>query len=264
MPDKQMRYLSMKSFNFLVFAVVALFGLMPAAGVKAHDPIILTDEQITPADGPLLVDGTVSFALYGSLESPGDTRGFRVKFSEGDPLYLSLLIPDLSPENALDDASLPYLEVVDPSGAKTKLVATERVTFAEPYTGTNYVRLIEQNSLAVGGVYSITIKGDSSARFTVSVGQKEMFGTPIENISNRDLGVGGVMAWYGTSSTPALDAQSPTMQSNEPEVLAQTENADNNQSPVLTPLVAAIIAVAIAGAVAFKASKNRSKTGSNS
>jgi hypothetical protein len=30
----------------------------------------------------------------------------------------------------------------------------------------------------------------------VSVGEKEMFGTTVENIPNRDLGVAGVMAWY--------------------------------------------------------------------
>ena len=251
----------MTRLKILVFATVALFALMPAAGVKAHDPIILTAEQITPTDGPLIMDGTISFALYGSLESPGDTRGFRVKFSEGNPLYLSMLIPDLAPENALDVASLPYLEVVDPNGAKTKLVATERVTFAEPYTGTNYVRLIEQNSLATGGVYLITIKGDSPARFTVSVGQKEMFGTPVENISNRDLGVAGVMAWYENSTAPALDAQSPATQSNEPEISVKTEDADNNQLVILIPL---LFIAAVAVAIAFKASKNRSKTGDNS
>ncbi len=33
----------------------------------AHDPIIVTDDQTTPADGPFLPDGTVSFALYGSV-----------------------------------------------------------------------------------------------------------------------------------------------------------------------------------------------------
>lgn len=253
----------MTRLKILVFATVALFALMPAAGVKAHDPIILTAEQITPTDGPLIMDGTISFALYGSLESPGDTRGFRVKFSEGDPLYLSMLIPDLTPENALDIASLPYLEVVDPNGAKTKLVATERVTFAEPYSGTNYVRLIGQNSLAIGGDYLITIKGDSPARFTVSVGQKEMFGTPVENISNRDLGVAGVMAWYENSTAPALDAQSPATQSNEPEISAQTEDADTNQLAILISLlVVAVVAIAIA--IAYKASKNRSKTGDNS
>jgi len=179
----------------LLIALV-LFGLLPASIAAAHDPIILTSEQQTPADGPLLVDGTVSFALYGSLEAADDTRGFRVNFNAGDPLYISILIPDLAPENTLDDESLPFVNVEDPNGTTVKLAITQKVSFPEPYTGTNYVRLTEFRGTAIGGTYSITVTGKSAARFTVSVGEKEMFGTTVENIPNRDLGVAGVMAWY--------------------------------------------------------------------
>jgi len=179
----------------LLIALV-LFGLLPASIAAAHDPIILTSEQQTPAEGPLLVDGTVSFALYGSLEAADDTRGFRVNFNAGDPLYISILIPDLAPENTLDDVSLPFVNMEDPNGTTVKLAITQKVSFPEPYTGTNYVRLTEFRGTAIGGTYSITVTGKSAARFTVSVGEKEMFGTTVENIPNRDLGVAGVMAWY--------------------------------------------------------------------
>ena len=64
----------------LLFITAILLGLLPASIASAHDPIILTSEQQTPADGPLLVDGTISFALDGSLDTGGDTRGFRVQF----------------------------------------------------------------------------------------------------------------------------------------------------------------------------------------
>jgi hypothetical protein len=105
---------NMKKF---LLVVAVLFGLLPASIAKAHDPIILTSDQRTPSDGPLLLDGTISFALYGSLDARGETRGFRVDFNAGDPLYISILIPDLAPENMLDNASLPFLNVEDPSGA---------------------------------------------------------------------------------------------------------------------------------------------------
>ena len=180
----------------LLFIAAVLLGLLPASIASAHDPIILTSEQQTPADGPLLVDGTISFALYGSLDTGGDTRGFRVQFKEGDPLYISILIPDLSPENTLDDVSLPFVNVEDPNGTTVKLSITQKVPFPEPFTGTNYVRLTELRGTAIGGIYSVTVTGDSPARFTVSVGEKEMFGSPVENIPNRDLGVAGVMTWY--------------------------------------------------------------------
>jgi hypothetical protein len=232
--------------KFLLTAAV-LFGLLPASIVKAHDPIILTSDQRTPSDGPLLLDGTISFALYGSLDDRDETRGFRVNFNAGDPLYISILIPDLAPENMLDNASLPFLNVEDPNGAKVKLATTEKISFAEPYTGTNYVRLTEFRGTALGGTYSITVMGDSPARFTVSVGEKEMFGSPVENIANRELGVGGVMAWYAgevqtvDSTVPiAPPENAPTSEpDSEP---SSGESSSNNQ---IFLIVAAIAVAAI-------------------
>ena len=226
----------MKKF---LLVVAVLFGLLPASIVKAHDPIILTSDQRTPSEGPLLLDGTISFALYGSLDDRGETRGFRVNFNAGDPLYISILIPDLAPENMLDNASLPFLNVEDPNGAIVKLATTKKVSFAEPYSGTNYVRLTEFRGTALGGTYLITVMGDSPARFTVSVGEKEMFGSPVENIANRELGVGGVMAWYaGEAST--VDSTVPTSElDSEP---SSGESSSNNQ---LFLIVAAIAAAAI-------------------
>ena len=242
----------MKKF---LLAVLTLVALIPASVAKAHDPIILTPDQATPSNGPLILDGTISFALYGALDSPKDTRGFRVNFKDGDSLYLSILIPDLAPENQLDDASLPFLEITDPAGTTTKLSVSEKVSFAEPFTGTNYVRLTVYNSVAITGTYSVVVTGDSPGRFTVSVGQKEMFGTSVENVPNRDLGVGGVMSWYENSSTLTAETQSPEAQSNTPEVTDQAETTENSESRVLIGLVFAAIFAAIA--VAFKASKKR-------
>ncbi len=234
----------MKKF---LLVVAVLFGLLPASIVKAHDPIILTSDQRTPSDGPLLLDGTISFALYGSIDARGETRGFRVNFNAGDPLYISILIPDLAPENMLDNASLPFLNVEDPSGAKVKLTTTEKISFAEPYTGTNYVRLTEFRGTALGGTYSITVMGDSPARFTVSIGEKEMFGSPVENIANRELGVGGVMAWYA-GEAPAVDSTVPiaipeNVPTSEPDSEPSSgESSSNNQ---LFLIVAAIAVAAI-------------------
>ena len=247
-----MAELNIKKFLLTVLALVAL---LPASAAKAHDPIILTPDQATPANGPLILDGTISFALYGTLDSPKDTRGFRVNFKEGDPLFFAILIPDLAPENQLDDASLPFLEITDPAGTTTKLSVSEKVSFAEPFTGTNYVRLTEYNSVAITGTYSVVVTGDSPGRFTVSVGQKEMFGTSVENVPNRDLGVGGVMSWYENSSTLTAETQSPEAQSTVPEVTDQAETTENSESRVLIGLVFAAIIVAIA--VAFKVSKKR-------
>ena len=82
-----------------------------------------------------------------------------------------------------------------------------------------------------------------------------MFGTPVENIANRDLGVDGVMSWYENSPTQTSDTQAPETQSNTPEVSDQAETTETDQSFLLIGLIVAAIIVAIA--VAFKVSKKR-------
>ena len=218
--------------------LVVLFALMPASAARAHDPIILTSEQTTPARGPLLADGTISFALYGSLEDSADTRGFRVQFQQDDPLYISILIPNLAPENRLKSHLLPTLEVRDPTGRISTLEPTERVTFAEPYTGTNYVRLLQFEGVASRGIYEVTIKGKAAGRFTVSIGQIEQFGTAVEDIDNRDLGVAGVMAWYEMSevSDDTTDTAAPALSS---------VPSDNNTSIVLLLFVVVGVGVVL-------------------
>lgn len=231
----------------LLFIAVIVLGLIPASIATAHDPIILTSDQRTPTNGPLLVDGTISFALYGSLDTSGDTRGFRVQFNEGDPLSISILIPDLSPENMLSEDSLPVVNVEDPNGATVKLSITQKVLFPEPYTGTNYVRLTEFRGTAIGGTYSFTVTGKSPARFTVSVGEKEMFGSPVENIPNRDLGVAGVMAWYAGDSFTGASTVPVT------QTLVSTSTFTN---PVI-PAVAAAAIIIVLGFVRFMKVRRR-------
>lgn len=261
----------------LLFVASIGLGLMYASPAKAHDPIILTSDQRTPADGPLLPDGTVSFALYGTLESSGDTRGFRVTFAEGDPLYVSLLIPDLAPENALGDDQLPRLDVVDPSGTSTSVVPTTRVVFAEPFTGTNYIRLADLVGPAVAGTYSVTISGGAPLRFTVSVGTKELFGTPVEDVPNRELGVAGVMAWYETpppvaasiapstmpASPPTPDDSSSTEAPMTSEVESDSAGAgaetsqDSDDRSSLPLVIAVAIGVSLVGAVVARRRSRR-------
>ena len=54
-----------KLFSFVSTGL--LLVLILASPASAHDPLILLPEQKTPLNGPFLPDGTISFALYGSL-----------------------------------------------------------------------------------------------------------------------------------------------------------------------------------------------------
>ena len=194
--------------SLLVTLAVMVVGTTRAG---AHDPIILTDDQTAPEAGPFLPDGTISFALYGSFDAVGETRGLRARFVDGDRLHVSLLLPDLAPENELTDTELPRLEIVDPDGRTTTLVPDLRRQFAEPFTGTNYIELIDLIDTARSGVYSITVVAGAAARFTVSVGDKETFGTPVEGVTNRAAGIDGVMEWYaGAKTTDVVEGERAT------------------------------------------------------
>ena len=188
----------------LTLGLVVLGG---AGTAFAHDPIILTDTQTSPDAGPLLPDGTISFALYGTLNSAGDTRGLRARFDAGDSLDVTLLIPDRPPENELPDSLLPTLRIDAPDGTSRTLAPTERVRFDESFSGTSYVRYIELGEPAQTGEYRLTVIGAAPARFTLAVGTTERFGSPVENVPNRADGGAGVQRWY---ATPPPDTATPT------------------------------------------------------
>ena len=209
--------------KLLILATIGV-GLMFASPAKAHDPIILTSDQRTPADGPLLPDGTVSFALYGTVEASGATRGFRVRFVAGDTFTLSALLPDLPPEETLTAAEFPKVAVRSPGGEVTDLESGTVTTFDEPFTKTRYRRYLQWSAPAEAGVYGVTVTGVVPARFTVSVGVEERFGSPVEDVPNRALGVGGVLSWYRTP--PPTTTTTPSVASVEKTDSERTEAAE--------------------------------------
>ncbi len=206
-----------------VIAAAALSVVVLSTSAFAHDPIILTEAQTTPDSGPLLLDGTISFALYGTLMVPGDTRGVRVQFEAGDTLDLSLLVPALEPEQSLADVALPVLSVVRPDGSPEFLRPTERVRFDEPFSGTSYVRLLEFSEQAQAGVYRLMVASEVPARFTLAVGTVEQFGSPVENVVDRDAASAGIARWY--ASPPSTSTLPPVAAAADSTVLAATSTS---------------------------------------
>ena len=83
----------MKKLLTLVTALVFL-----GSGVAvAHQPVILLNSDTTAAKGPLLVDGTVSFAVRAAFTKAGQKKAFRAQFKEGDALEVQYLIVDKKP-----------------------------------------------------------------------------------------------------------------------------------------------------------------------
>jgi hypothetical protein len=159
----------------LVIAVIAALVLSSSAAF-AHQPVVLLNTDTTAAKGPLLVDGTVSFAIRASFTKSGQKKAFRAQFQEGDAIAVQLLIVDKKPENALKSSQLPSVVITGPDGFKTTMKISERTKFYEPYGGTNYLYLARYSGVAKAGIYSFVITSRAKAGITLGVGEKEIFG----------------------------------------------------------------------------------------
>ena len=161
---------------FMSVTLLLAFYISPAA---AHDPVFLSERHSSPEVGPLLPDGTISFALYGRLLSPAATQGFQAGMKSGETLNLSLLIPAVPPETSFELVSLPEVQVVRPDGTEFLLTPTMREMFHEPYTNTRYLRLADHQEVAQQGYYNFVVSGERPGRYVVSIGTLERFGTEI-------------------------------------------------------------------------------------
>ena len=162
----------------LLSAVLALtlLGLTSAA---AHQPVFLENTDKTPAKGPLLVDGTVSFAVQASFAKAGQKKAFRAALKDGDQLTVQYLIIDQPPSNKLKNNRLPKVVVTAPDGKKTVMKITERTLFYEKYTGTNYFYLSRIDAPAKAGIYSFTVTSRAKSAVTIAVGEQEIPGEVI-------------------------------------------------------------------------------------
>ena len=175
--------------------LAALLAVMVigSGSAHAHQPVALLDSDTTAAKGPLLVDGTVSFAIRASFTKSGQTKAFRAQFKSGDQLSVQYLIVDKKPESALRTSSLPSLVITPPTGSPITIKFNERTKFFEPYGRVNYLYLARYSDLAQAGIYNFTIKSKSKAAITVAVGDKEIFGEVLR----------GAAATPAASATPS-------------------------------------------------------------
>ena len=157
-------------------AAVLVFMLIGSGVAQAHQPVVLLDSDTTAAKGPLLTDGTVSYAIRASFTKSGQKKAFRAQLNAGDALSVQYLIVDKKPENALRTSALPRLVITSPTGSSVTVNLNERVKFYEPFSKVNYLYLSRYSAVAKAGVYSFTITSKGKAEITVAVGDKEIPG----------------------------------------------------------------------------------------
>ena len=165
-------------------AIIALLVLtfLGSNSAHAHQPVELLNSDTTAAKGPLLVDGTVSFAVRASFAKAGEKKAFRADLKAGDSLAVQYLIVDKKPENTLKNTLLPQLVVTSPSGKSLTIKFTERTKFYEPYGKTNYLYLARYSAAAEAGTYSFTLTARAKASVTIAVGEREVPGEVIRGV----------------------------------------------------------------------------------
>ena len=166
-----------------LLAALLAFMVIGSGSAHAHQPVELLNSDTTAAKGPLLADGTVSFAIRAAFTKSGQTKAFRAQFKSGDQLSVQYLIVDKKPENSLRTSSLPSLVITPPTGSPITIKFDERTKFFEPYGRVNYLYLARYSDVAQAGIYNFTIKSKSKAAITVAVGDKEIFGDVLRGVA---------------------------------------------------------------------------------
>jgi hypothetical protein len=160
-----------------LLAVVLTFfigaSILGSGVAQAHQPLTLLNSDTSAAKGPLIVDGTLSFAVRAAFTKAGQKKAFRAQFKQGDELTVEYLIVDKKPENALRKSALPTLVITSPTGTKVTMKFTERTKYFEPYGRVNYLYLGRYSSDAQSGIYGFEITSKSRAAITIGVGKIE-------------------------------------------------------------------------------------------
>ena len=187
----------------LVAALVLAFSILPAGSATAHQPVFLLPTDTTPNAGPLLVDGTVSFAIRTSFTKSGQKQAFRATFKEGDSLEVQYLIVDKKPESTMRSTLLPQLVITSPTGKKLTMKFTERTKYFEKYSRTTYLYLGRYSAPAEAGIYQFVATSRARAAITIAVGDKEIPGEVLR-------GPAPTPAAAQPSPTPAAPVATPT------------------------------------------------------
>lgn len=155
------------------------FTLLTPLTATAHQPVPLLEKETSSIKGPLLTDGTISFAVRAAFAKSNQKKGFRFALKEGELVTLQYLIVDKAPDNKLKSNKLPVIVLTSPSGLRVTLKINERTKFYEPFGRTNYLFLSRYSATAESGIYKVDITAKAKSEITIAVGDREVPGEVI-------------------------------------------------------------------------------------
>ena len=159
----------------LLVGISIVIPLLPPPA-SAHTPVILLESDTTPGAGPLLVDGTISFAVQASFMESGQKKAFRTVLKEGQELVVEYLIVDKKPENTFPNTKLPLLVITSPSGQVKTVELNERTDFYYPGLKTNFIYLARYKTTSEAGTYQFVLTSRERSSIVLGVGKKEIPG----------------------------------------------------------------------------------------
>ena len=196
----------------LIASIALALAATMATPASAHQPVFLLPTDTTPNAGPLLVDGTVSYAIRASFTKSGQKQAFRAALKEGDVLEVQYLIIDKKPENALKNTMLPQLVITSPTGKKFTMRFTERTKFLEEYSRTMYLYLGRYAAPAEAGIYQFVATSRARAAITIGVGYQEIPGEVLRGPAPTPV----------ASTAPMMKPTPTPSPTPEPEMTTQT------------------------------------------
>ncbi|MEY3382452.1 MAG: hypothetical protein RLZZ17_190 [Actinomycetota bacterium] len=163
--------------SLVVAVLVSLIASLSfASSATAHQPVLLTASASNSEKSPILLDGTVSFAVYATMKKSKEVRYFRFNHKAGDRLDLQYLIPDDLIMKKMTTRNLPQVVLIDPNGKKEEIKPKERTYFFEPYGGKGYFYISRISTPATAGTYTVAITSKRASSVVIAVGIKEIPG----------------------------------------------------------------------------------------
>ena len=95
----------------IIYVIIFLLPLFNIHFVSAHQPFEIIPDQINETSIDLS-DATVSHAFYGEFSSKNQEVIFNLDNLNGNPLDISILIPDKNPENLSSEDLFPIIHLI--------------------------------------------------------------------------------------------------------------------------------------------------------
>ena len=179
----------------IIYFISFLLAVFNIHYVSAHQPFEIISDQINMTSINLS-DATVSHAFYGEFSSKNEEVIFSLENLSGNPIDISILIPDKQPENLISKDLFPTIYLIDESGEQIFL-SNIRSDFYEPFSRMDLIRIFEyKDDQFLNNKAVVKIISKSPIRYVFSVGYKEIFSKRYAYGDTKPFNQNSQQIWY--------------------------------------------------------------------